>query len=924
MSGHPGRLPQLGYRGGPLFRYHLQVICTSGGSIPVMGFKSNRFALFSVLLPIPMLKSIFDSIPSRPKQQKLMNINRKDMAEAFFSRLAKEGFSNKQLFARIMQDPEAFEHAILIRKLNELIPELNAFEENLQDRDPNIYRPTPVMRHMLESIRQTFGWVRSFGSEEYKDDEAKRCALLWINTALLFHDQGEIAILRGTNLPLWYHFSVEWSQKRRKSILRETYPFFGIDTPEGRSYINHLKHPEISAELAAGPLSRLGWDSRSIKIVQFLIKNHSVLIEKATYGRIKDGRILHKDLYEDISFVHEETGIAREDILKMLQVVQIMDANAIKPGMAEIPQETMMRVWMAYSYMNILLMVGGSARRFNAFKNYRKVFSQIRKEMPFGTPFSESYKELLRRIDTADDILDEEDKRLLEQELECFEKFEIIREDHIHINNQFNRLLHLIERKSGKELSVNDKAVLLQAYKIAYRSHDGQFRRAFKIIPTGDTRRKYIEHPIRVAKIMVDSFGVTDPLILAAALFHDVLEDTEIKVADILAAFKNEDAKGRIISAIKILTKPESRKKVKLKLHKELEYFAYLGRIITAGDRILNDQELFAWLRFVLSRTKAADKIHNRRSLKARKPEGRIKEICRNGNTLVMFMESSNLTPEEKQKVLAEFDKSLFEIFSPLDFKKEENAKRFQKFLSEFRQFLREKLRGIDEIHPGRRDAIMEFDNKLTTLPQFLEDPGAIVDKLKGIDTALPHFCRDMLLDDQQTSAAMDEFTFFLFNVSEINWITDESKRKIIRFQSIIRQYKEKLVTANWEPETAKIIEDLGRYAQGFDNALPPIIRYGRLPDVFELLSKVPFMHRWYDHFLIMKKRELVARLLPRVAMLPIRHIYWLEGNEINSVDKVSVENEIGGFSLGYRSGRIAIMIHRLWNGFSNKSSARH
>ena len=89
-----------------------------------------------------------------------------------------------------------------------------------------------------------------------------------------------------------------------------------------------------------------------------------------------------------------------------------------------------LRVWMAYSYMHTVLMVSGSARRFNAFKNCRKVFSQIRKEMPFGTPFSESFKELLRRIETADDSLDEEDKRLLEQELEYFERFEIIREDH--------------------------------------------------------------------------------------------------------------------------------------------------------------------------------------------------------------------------------------------------------------------------------------------------------------------------------------------------------------------------------------------------------------------------------------------------------------------------------------------------------------
>ena len=170
--------------------------------------------------------------------------------------------------------------------------------------------------------------------------------------------------------------------------------------------------------------------------------------------------------------------------------------------------------------------------------------------------------------------------------------------------------------------------------------------------------------------------------------------------------------------------------------------------------------------------------------------------------------------------------------------------------------------------------------------------------------------------------------TFFLFNVSEIHWITDESKRKIIRFQAVIRRYKEKINTANWEPETAKIIDDLVRYAQGFDNALPPIIRYGRLPDIFELLSKVPFMHRWYDHFLIMKKRELVARLLPRVAMLPLRQIYWLEGNEIKSVDRASVESEIGGFSLGYLAGRIAIKIHRLVpkysNGFANKESAYH
>ena len=108
----------------------------------------------------------------------------------------------------------------------------------------------------------------------------------------------------------------------------------------------------------------------------------------------------------------------------------------------------------------------------------------------------------------------------------------------------------------------------------------------------------------------------------------------------------------------------------------------------------------------------------------------------------------------------------------------------------------------------------------------------------------------------------------------------------------------------------AGIIDDLVRYAQGLDNAPPPMVRYGWLPDIFELLAKVPFMNRWYEPFLIMKKREVVARLLPRVAILPLTHIYWLEGNEIRSVDRASVENEIGGISVEHLSEGIAIKIH--------------
>ena len=134
--------------------------------------------------------------------------------------------------------------------------------------------------------------------------------------------------------------------------------------------------------------------------------------------------------------------------------------------------------------------------------------------------------------------IDEDEKKILEQHLEYYEKFRIIKEDHIYINDQFNQLLNLVEAASGKKLSAKDKALLLTAYKVAYRSHDGHSRRQLKTVPVGDVRRKFIEHPIRVAKIMVEVFGVTDPIVLATLLLHDVLEDTDTSMDDIKAAFR--------------------------------------------------------------------------------------------------------------------------------------------------------------------------------------------------------------------------------------------------------------------------------------------------------------------------------------------------------------------------------------------------
>ena len=59
---------------------------------------------------------------------------------------------------------------------------------------------------------------------------------------------------------------------------------------------------------------------------------------------------------------------------------------------------------------------------------------------------------------------------------------------------------------------------LLKAANFAATKHSSQRRKGYKEVP-------YINHPISVANTLAEN-GITEPDILAAALLHDVLEDT--------------------------------------------------------------------------------------------------------------------------------------------------------------------------------------------------------------------------------------------------------------------------------------------------------------------------------------------------------------------------------------------------------------
>ncbi|MGA8016903.1 MAG: HD domain-containing protein [Candidatus Dormiibacterota bacterium] len=70
-------------------------------------------------------------------------------------------------------------------------------------------------------------------------------------------------------------------------------------------------------------------------------------------------------------------------------------------------------------------------------------------------------------------------------------------------------------------------AMLVAAHDIATRAHAGQLRRG---------GAPYIGHPVEVALILRDQLGVSADEVIAAALLHDAVEDSELHLED-LAGF---------------------------------------------------------------------------------------------------------------------------------------------------------------------------------------------------------------------------------------------------------------------------------------------------------------------------------------------------------------------------------------------------
>lgn len=119
--------------------------------------------------------------------------------------------------------------------------------------------------------------------------------------------------------------------------------------------------------------------------------------------------------------------------------------------------------------------------------------------------------------------------------------------------------------------------VAAKALRFAMDRHAGQCRK-------GRLREPFLHHPLRVA-LRLETHDLTDPALLAAALLHDVLEDTDCPSGEIEAAFGPE-----VPGIVRELTDDKSLLKSMRKQHQveRAELLGLKARLIRIADKIDN------------------------------------------------------------------------------------------------------------------------------------------------------------------------------------------------------------------------------------------------------------------------------------------------------------------------------------------------
>ena len=256
-----------------------------------------------------------------------------------------------------------------------------------------------------------------------------------------------------------------------------------------------------------------------------------------------------------------------------------------------------------------------------------------------------------------------------------------IEQENKAIAREYKELLRI----SYQTLSQEDKQLIRKAFDVAVDAHKDQRRKS------GEA---YIFHPIGVAKIVASEIGL-GPTSIAAALMHDVVEDTDITVEDIEQMFN-----PKIAQLVAGLTKISQIQK-DLNVSMQAENFRKM--LLTLNDDV----------RVIL--IKIADRLHNMQTMDSM-PE--YKQIKIASETLYIYAPLAhrlglyNIKTKLEDLGLKYTEPKIFnEIVSKIKETKEEQ----DAYIASISDVLKESLlqEGVDFIIKGRPKSIYSIRRKM-------------------------------------------------------------------------------------------------------------------------------------------------------------------------------------------------------------------
>lgn len=259
--------------------------------------------------------------------------------------------------------------------------------------------------------------------------------------------------------------------------------------------------------------------------------------------------------------------------------------------------------------------------------------------------------------------------------------------DNLELENQeITRRYKDMLKHSYQTLTKDDKKLIRKAFDLAVDAHKEQRRK---------TGEPYIFHPIEVAKIVADEIGLGATSI-AAALMHDVVEDTDYTLENIEELFGEKIA--RIIDG---LTKISILNKQDVSIQSE----NYRKLLLTLSEDV----------RVIL--IKIADRLHNMRTLESMSEDKQLKIAS---ETIFIYAPLAHRMglyniKSELEDLSLKYTKT--EEYTSIERKLQETKQEREKYIDDFSNIIKDRLKeeGLEFEIKGRSKSVFSIHRKMLT-----------------------------------------------------------------------------------------------------------------------------------------------------------------------------------------------------------------